>query len=278
MKKYIEAWEEAMRFGLMAGRPYSEVCIKTYKLYVQHFLDEYGDISIENYKKTLLKIPIEHFAKRLKLYEALNCFVRFLAQENLMEESYLTEVKRYKPRRHLPPKKTTVDQKGIQKLLEVCSKPLDRLLIILLSQTGLRVSEAASLKLNDVDLEKKILTVRIAKWGKTRRVGLSEEVVIAIKEYLPERPKASKEWLMLNSRKEQINRYGIRTRLEKLGQQAKVPVTPHALRRAFVTINVNKGRPLVMLQIACGHSDITTTRSYCMTTEDETIEAMQGWN
>ena len=74
-----------------------------------------------------------------------------------------------------------------------------------------------------------------------------------------------------------MDRYGIRVRLKKLGTKAKVDVTPHALRRAFVTINANKGRPLPMLQIACGHSDITTTRSYCMTTEDETIEAMKNW-
>jgi integrase len=70
----------------------------------------------------------------------------------------------------------------------------------------------------------------------------------------------------------------IAIRLEKLALKTGIPVTPHALRRAFVTINAYKGRPLPMLQIACGHSDITTTRSYCMTSEDETIEAMQNWD
>ena len=32
-----------------------------------------------------------------------------------------------------------------------------------------------------------------------------------------------------------------------------------------------------MLQIACGHSDIKTTRSYCQTSEDEVIQAMKTW-
>jgi integrase len=83
--------------------------------------------------------------------------------------------------------------------------------------------------------------------------------------------------LLVTSQGRSVERYGARTRLEKLGQRIGIPVTPHALRRAFVTLNANKGRPLVMLQIACGHSDIATTRSYCLTSEDEAIQAMQGW-
>jgi len=66
-------------------------------------------------------------------------------------------------------------------------------------------------------------------------------------------------------------------RLHRLGRKVGVDVSPHMLRRAFVTINANKGRPLPMLQIACGHSDIKTTRNYCQTTEQEVIEAMKEW-
>lgn len=274
---YIQAWKDAMRYGLMAGRPYSESCMHTYSLYVKQFLAEYGEVSLINFKKAMIQIPIVQFAKRLKLYEALNCFARYLIEEKAMDASYIQEVKRFKPKRHLPPKKTTVDQSGLEKLLNVTQNPLDRLIVILLSQTGLRVTEAASLLLNDLDLEKKVLTVRLAKWGKTRRVGLTDITVEAIQAYLAVRPPSSLPQLFINRDKNPMTRYGLRVRLEKLGKQTDVPVTPHALRRAFVTLNANKGRPLVMLQIACGHSDIATTRSYCMTTEDETIQAMQGW-
>jgi hypothetical protein len=47
-------------------------------------------------------------------------------------------------------------------------------------------------------------------------------------------------------------------------------------RRIFQWI-LNNGRQLVHLQIACGHADITTTRSYCQTSQDEVLEAMRGW-
>jgi integrase/recombinase XerD len=276
--EYLRGWEDAMRFGLMGGRPFSEISVRTYAYYTEWFLEQYGCLSVENLKRALLAIPIEHFAKRLKLFQSLTSFAKYLIQEGILDESYLTAVKKLKPRRHLPERKITVDQKGLDKLLEASQSALERLLVILLSQTGLRVNEAANLCLSDIDFESRFLIVRLAKWGKTRRVGLSVAVVSAIQTYLAFRPKMEEDWLLINRNRERMDRYGIRNRLERIGERAGVKVTPHALRRAFVTLNANKGRPLVMLQIACGHNDIATTRSYCMTTEDETIEAMQAWD
>ena len=275
--QYLSGWEDAMRFGLIGGRPFSEICIKTYLFYTEWFLKQYSELTVDHLKKVLLSIPIEHFAKRQKLYQSLTCFARYLEQEGLNMDTYLAQAKKFRPRRHLPEKKHSVDQRGLDALLAACQSPLEYLLVILLSQTGLRVNEAANLKLEDIDLEKQYLTVKLAKWGKTRRVGLQSKVIEAIQGYLTYRPKTAEDWLLINRHGNRMDRYGIRNRLDRLGQRAQVKVTPHALRRAFVTLNANKGRPLVMLQIACGHNDIATTRSYCMTSEDETIEAMQGW-
>ena len=275
--QYISGWEDAMRFGLIGGRPFSEICIKTYLFYTEWFLNQYQALSTETLKRALLSIPIEHFAKRQKLYQALTCFAKYLDQEGLRMDSYLQESKKFRPKRHLPEKKHSVDQKDLDALLRACESPLEHLLLILLSHTGLRVNEAASLKLEDIEFEKQHLTVRLAKWGKTRRVGLQIKVIEALQGYLAYRPKTEEVWLLINRQGNRMDRFGIRNRLDRLGRRAQVKVTPHALRRAFVTLNANKGRPLVMLQIACGHNDIATTRSYCMTTEDETIQAMQGW-
>jgi len=277
-RPYVEAWHQAIRYGLLNGRPYSDHCVKLYLYQTGWFLDKFQAVSFETLKQGLLSVPIEQFSKRLKLYEALNCFARFLIQEGALEEGFLELAKRVRPRRHLPPKKLTVDAKGLEKLMAVCSTPLDSLLLILLSQTGLRASEAASLKLEDIHLDQGYLVVRLAKWGKTRRVGLTQTAMTAIEAYLKERVDSGAPYLMTKVNDKPMDRNGILTRIYKLGRKAKIPVSPHALRRAFVTLNANKGRPLVMLQIACGHSNITTTRSYCMTTEDETIEAMQAWD
>jgi site-specific recombinase XerD len=277
LTKHIPHWEAAMLCGLMGGRPFSEACVKTYVYYVTWFLKQYHELSIDNVKDVLLTVPVEHFAKRLKIYEAIRCFARYLIEQEDLDAGFLERVKRYKPKRHLPPKKITVDEAGIEKLLQFCDTALDRIIVELLSQTGLRATEACKLQLEDVDLEKGFLTIRRAKWGKTRRVGLTQRAREALEAYLKGRSRCVSPQLLITDAGQPIERYGIRTRLAKLGRRAEVKVSPHALRRAFVTLNANKGRPLVMLQIACGHSDIATTRSYCMTTEDEAIQAMQGW-
>lgn len=54
-------------------------------------------------------------------------------------------------------------------------------------------------------------------------------------------------------------------------------ISPHSLRRSFVTINAAKGRPLNHLRIACGHADLSTTQGYCMTSTDEVVAAMREW-
>jgi hypothetical protein len=63
--------------------------MKLYLYKVGWFLERFDSVSFENLKQALLSIPIEQFGKRLKLFEALNCFARFLIQEEALEESYL---------------------------------------------------------------------------------------------------------------------------------------------------------------------------------------------
>jgi integrase len=211
---YLRGWEDAMRFGLMGGRPFSEISVRTYAYYTEWFLGQYGSLTVESLKKALIAIPIEHFAKRLKLFQSLTSFAKYLMQEGALDEVYLVQAKKFKPRRHLPERKITVDQKGLDKLLEACQSPLERLIVILLSQTGLRVSEAANLCLEDIDFENRFVRVKLAKWGKTRRVGLLASVMTAIQAHLAFRPKVEEDWLFINRNGERMDRYGIRNRLE----------------------------------------------------------------
>jgi hypothetical protein len=75
---YLPTWEDAMRFGLMDGRPHSEISIETYLYYARWFLERYHMISLETLKKALLAIPTEHFAKRQKMYQAVSSLAKIL--------------------------------------------------------------------------------------------------------------------------------------------------------------------------------------------------------
>lgn len=93
-----------MRYGLLNGRPYSEVCIGTYASYVGWFLNQYGELTIDTLKAVLVTIPIDHYAKRKKIYESLVCFAKFLQEERGYKAEFLAQMKKYRPRRHKPEK------------------------------------------------------------------------------------------------------------------------------------------------------------------------------
>jgi len=62
-------------------------------------------------------------------------------------------------------------------------------LLGLLSVTGLRISEALDLKLEDVDLDQAVLTIRAAKFGRSRLVPLHPSTVTVLVRYLRRRKK-----------------------------------------------------------------------------------------
>ena len=62
-----------------------------------------------------------------------------------------------------------------------------RTLLLLLYGTGMRIGEALSLTLHDVDLENCVLTVRDAKFFKMRLVPIGPRLTVALSDYLSQR-------------------------------------------------------------------------------------------
>ena len=272
---FIEEWRKAMANGTFNGRPFSPQTQNSYVSYMTKFLSAYEKLSYSNLITCLGNIPTHQYCKKNQIHQAAVSFGKYLIEQKALNPVFLTEVKKLKPKRHLPAKQLTVRQEGLTDLIKCCKNPLDILIIILLASTGLRASEACSLTLNDIRFDERKIYVRKGKWGKARRVGITDGLLVALQQYLVWKGELMpKDSLLTNGSKRPLNRNGLYQRLKKLERRVGVEVTPHALRRAFVTINVANGIPLVYLQVACVHSDITTTRSYCQTTEEEVIEAM----
>lgn len=274
----IEPWVRAMTVGTLTGRPFSHHTVKNYLRYVQYFVSRYGGISHEDLEREFLETPIDMFGRKDKFYRAIMCFAKFLDRNHSLSADFWDQAKRLKPKRHVPPKRHSLTESELETLYLICENPTQELMVRLLATTGLRASEFCSLTLGDVDFETRCLIVQRGKGGKRRKVGLNELTLDLLKQHLDIRQaKSPEDYLFLNTCGQQMERSGLLNRLRRLGRLAGLKVSPHALRRSFVTINANKGRSLVMLQIACGHSDIKTTRSYCQTSEDEVIQAMQEW-
>lgn len=267
-----------MASGTLTGKVFSHHTVANYARYAHEFLRKQPNLSFENFQTELELIPPESFGRRDKYFKGLLCFAKFLIREHSLPASFMDKALAIQPKRHLPAKQTTVTEEQLQQLLKACTNSQTRLLIHLLSSTGLRASECCALCFQDMNLKEGYLTVQRGKGGKRRRVGLSTVCIELLNQHTQSlKNRTPQDPVFLNVRKQPMNRDGLLKRINKLGKRIGIDVYPHALRRAFVTLNANKGRSLVMLQMACGHSDIKTTRSYCKTTEDEMIREMQQW-
>ena len=136
------------------------------------------------------------WAKRLGY---VRVFAKYLSAIDLRTEVPSSELLPYKPKRARPYLYT---QEEVQLLLTAALNlpPVNGLrgltyysLFGLLAVTGMRISEALNLKVEDVDLNEGILTIRGAKFGKTRLVPLHPSTRLALCDYKVARDLASKD-------------------------------------------------------------------------------------
>ena len=168
-----------------------------------------------------------------------------------------------------PKRKSTesMSRKDEKMLLKHISSQQVRDMVLMMLNTGLRISELLSLKLSDVDLENCVIRC-IGKGNKERIVPIGEYVLTYLNKYLEYRPALSKnkrsEFLFLNSRGGSLSRFSFFKILKRLLREKNinVDVSPHTLRHSFATHMLEYGADLRTIQELLGHSDISTTKIY----------------
>lgn len=157
----------------------------------------------------------------------------------------------------------------------------DEALLALLLYTGLRVSEAAALRVEDVVLNERSskVIVRAGKGRKYREVPMHKEARKAVSVYLEARPDDGRgdpggRPLFVGQRGP-LGTRGIQLRLAAIGKAAEVKVTPHVLRHTFGTRLLREAKAdLVTVSALMGHSSVATTAIYTQPSEDDLAEAV----
>jgi integrase/recombinase XerD len=149
---------------------------------------------------------------------------------------------------------------------------------MLLLHTGLRVSEASSLQLSDIDISERKgqLTVRNGKGGKHRVIPLNADVGKALGTYLELRPDAAHDYLLVGKQKGRLKPWGIQYLASKYAYQARLDgVTPHTLRHTFAKNLVDAGVSLDKVATLLGHKNLNTTRMYTKPSTADLAEAVE---
>jgi integrase/recombinase XerD len=149
----------------------------------------------------------------------------------------------------------------MQKVLESKNKR-NYAIVTLLAYTGMRISEALSIWLNDFNLQTGECIIRNGKGEKQRTVFMNTKINNALHDYLKDRSRyivaENSQFLFVSKKNENLNR----TVVNRIFQQYSSKITPQQLRHFFCTNAIEKGLSIHEVAKQVGHSNINTTLLY----------------
>jgi integrase/recombinase XerD len=157
-----------------------------------------------------------------------------------------------------------LDMSEVVALLGAMSTPLYRIIALVLYATGLRISEAVSLQVEDIDAARGVLCVRRGKGNKQREVMLSPKLLTALRTYWREaRPPLPYLFTSPKTGKP-VRPEAVRTAMRRARIDAglRKHVTPHMLRHSFATHLLEGGTDVRVIQHLLGHASVATTVRY----------------
>jgi len=141
----------------------------------------------------------------------------------------------------------------------------NKAIILLLLDTGIRLSELIGLRLGDLDVETQRLHILNGKMKKQRVVRVGDTALVVLKDYIeirgeqPGQPFVSKHG-------KAIRPNSIRVMLRRLAERAGVPhVHPHKFRHTFATWAIEAEAREIDVQFLLGHSSPAMVRRYAAT-------------
>jgi integrase/recombinase XerD len=147
----------------------------------------------------------------------------------------------------------------------------DRLLLLLLYNTGARVSEVIAIRRSDLDLDHSSAVHLHGKGRKARSVPLWTRTAAQVRDWLRSQPSTEPSQPLLPNRfGKPMSRSGVTERLQRAVEVAAVhcsslqqrTVSPHVLRHTTAMHLLQSGVDLAVIALWLGHEDVATTHQY----------------
>lgn len=219
------------------------------------------DFNENNLTDFLLKLNEEKSFSTLTVYKAgLRAFINF-RKLHITIPPIAKKIKTNETPIHFTEKEF---QKEILPLVSKFQNPLKvEALFTFMFYTGLRRSEVAGLKRNEIDFDKRSVKV-LGKGKKIRVVGFPKKIIPLLKIYFGSDPEEKNAF---NSSGSNIKRY-----CDKLTEfYGKIKITPHTFRHSYGCRKRLKGIGGEVLSMLMGHSDSRTTQIYTKLRDEEIL-------
>lgn len=203
----------------------------------------------------------------LRIISNLKSFFDYLVKNSFLENNLFNEINNPKIEKNLPNIATI---KEIDKLIDIISESnklgtRDRAIIELIYSAGLRVSEAQSINLEDIDFEINQAII-FGKGKKYRSVIFGDKTKIVLRNYAKKRNPINEKTkaFFLNNKGERLSIRTIQHIVKKHMKAAGLnpDFHTHTLRHSFATHLMDGGADLRVVQELLGHSSPKTTEIY----------------
>ncbi|MEN6445918.1 MAG: site-specific tyrosine recombinase/integron integrase [Candidatus Cloacimonas sp.] len=213
---------------------------------------------------------------------ALNAFFKFCKRNGIINTNPMEKIKRPKYEVPLP---KCFSEEEVRTLLSIpdSDSPFgirNKAILETLYASGLRISELAGIRLQDIDLKRGLVRIT-GKGNKQRIVPLGSYAIEAIENYLKVRPhfmhEHNSDILFLTKSGRAFDNKQLDIILKRyfeLVAKAK-GYSPHSLRHSFATHLLSRGADLRSIQELLGHSLLSTTETYTHISLEDIKEAYQ---
>ncbi len=182
-------------------------------------------------------------------------------------------------------------KEDVKKILDACTCNRDRLLIMLMEETGLRIGEALGIRYTeDIDFENHRIFVRyrefnanasFAKNAEERYMKISDSAFSLLNVYLSENAELFEKtdylFIVLHgkTRGKPLSANSFYSSLETIGKRCGVHVTNHMLRHYFADERRKADWAIIEISKALGHKNIATTENYLHVSPREIEDAQE---
>ena len=296
LRPLIASWEEYLlsekRVSRHTHEAYMRDLHKFLKFLSSHLAHEPDKNDLENLKPADFRSYLA--ARRrdgltptsmARSFSAIKSFYKYQRRAHVIYNDAIDAVSSPKLPKRLPrPISEAAAKKAIQDVGDYAAAAVngwvsyrDIAVLTLLYGCGLRISEALSLNIGDMD-KGDIMTVR-GKRNKERLIPILPIVVEATQNYIEACPHTFEQGdpMFIGVRGQRLNARNIQLAMKKVRHALGLPstATPHALRHSFATHLLTAGGDLRTIQELLGHADLSTTQHY---TDVDTAYLMDVYN
>lgn len=246
-------------------RGFSQSTVESYLYYVEDFI-RFAKKSPKEATSNDIKNYLGHLIKQNRSSSTINLAYSalYFYFGKVLRRKFFINMPRSKKEKKLP---VVLTKEEVLKILGAVNNVKHKLVLATIYSSGLRVSEVVNLKVCDLDLDSRLLTVRQSKGKKDRTTVISDKVADVLKKYLAS--KSSSDLVFSSDRAgegltERTVQAIFHEALKKSG--IKKEATCHSLRHSFATHLLESGTDIRYIQELLGHANVATTQIYTKVT------------